>query len=56
MIKSRISTHRFRVGKNSYVVINIHQTTAARTEIGNALASNAVNVQIMKQAKGRRAK
>ncbi|MBW7459331.1 hypothetical protein ACFOLF_02840 [Paenibacillus sepulcri] len=49
MIRSRVKTYRYRTGKNQYIVINIFQTASAESTIGNALASNAVNVQILKK-------
>ncbi|WP_336773656.1 hypothetical protein [Paenibacillus sp. MMO-58] len=49
MIHQNVKTYRYRVGRNNYIVINISQTAKASAEAGNVLASNAVNVQIMKQ-------
>jgi hypothetical protein len=49
MTRSNIKTYRYRIGKNQYIVINIQQTAAATADIGNVLASNAVNVQIIKK-------
>lgn len=53
MTKTSIRKFKYRVGKNRYLIIKIVQSTVARTDQGNALASNAVNVSIFKQ-KGRR--
>ncbi|CAM3100364.1 hypothetical protein PALU110988_01395 [Paenibacillus lupini] len=44
-----VKTYRYRIGANNYIVINIYQSASATAEAGNVLASNAVNVQIMKQ-------
>ncbi|WP_435166321.1 hypothetical protein [Paenibacillus glycanilyticus] len=49
MIHQNVKSYRYRVGRNNYIVINIYQTAKASAEAGNVLASNAVNVQIMKQ-------
>ena len=46
--RSRIRTYKYKAGKNLYIVIKIQQLAAARTQVGNALASNAVNVQLFK--------
>ncbi|MEK4362190.1 hypothetical protein MKX68_06700 [Paenibacillus sp. FSL M8-0212] len=48
-----MKSYRYRIGKKQYIVIQIHQTAKGYADSGNVLASNAVNVQIMKQ-KGRR--
>ncbi|WP_406881802.1 hypothetical protein [Paenibacillus amylolyticus] len=48
-----MKSYRYRFGKKQYIVIQIHQTAKGYADSGNVLASNAVNVQIMKQ-KGRR--
>ncbi len=53
MIRSNVKTYRYRVGKNHYIIIKVNQLAVGRTEIGNVLASNAVNVQILKK-RGRR--
>ncbi|MGO4108358.1 hypothetical protein [Paenibacillus sp. YAF4_2] len=49
MNHQNVKTYRYRVGPNNYIVINIYQSASASAEAGNVLASNAVNVQIMKQ-------
>ncbi|SFE01212.1 hypothetical protein SAMN05216378_1970 [Paenibacillus catalpae] len=49
MIHQNVKTYKYRVGHNNYIVINIYQSASATAEAGNVLASNAVNVQIMKQ-------
>lgn len=49
MVDQKVKTYRYRVGRNNYIVIHIYQTASATAEAGNVLASNAVNVQIMKQ-------
>ncbi|MOA69465.1 hypothetical protein D3C78_1976700 [compost metagenome] len=55
MNRSNVKSYRYRVGKNQYIVIQIHQTAKGYAESGNVLASNAVNVQIIKEKKkGRR--
>lgn len=51
MVKTRVKTTRVRIGKNKFLVIQIFQTAVARTELGNALASNAINVKIAKNKK-----
>ncbi|WP_338590993.1 hypothetical protein V6669_04270 [Paenibacillus sp. Y5S-9] len=53
MTRSNVKSYRYRVGKKQYIVIQIHQTAKGYADSGNVLASNAVNVQILKQ-KGRR--
>ena len=51
MKDSYTKTYKYKVGKNHFFVIKIYQSAHARTENGNALASNAVNVKIFKPAK-----
>lgn len=53
MQRNEVKTYKYRVGKNSYVIINIYQSAAAHALQGNALASNAVNVQVLKKSKRR---
>ncbi|WP_440116420.1 hypothetical protein [Paenibacillus sp. QZ-Y1] len=53
MTRSNVKSYGYRVGKNQYIVIQIRQTAKGHADIGNVLASNAVNIQVMKQ-KGRR--
>ncbi|NIK79635.1 hypothetical protein FHS15_004796 [Paenibacillus castaneae] len=50
MIRSKIQTLRYRVGKNSYLIILIHQSAAASAQQGNVLASNAVNILMHKKS------
>ncbi|RCW48993.1 hypothetical protein [Paenibacillus prosopidis] len=54
MLRSKVETYKYRVGKNTYIVININQLAAANAEQGNVLASNALNVQILKKSKRKR--
>ncbi|TBL70411.1 hypothetical protein [Paenibacillus thalictri] len=49
MIKSNVKSYKYRVGKNTYLVIHIFQTANAQTDSGNVIASNAANIKIMKQ-------
>ncbi|MFE5322417.1 hypothetical protein ACFQ88_27440 [Paenibacillus sp. NPDC056579] len=49
--KTNVKTYKHRIGKNLYIVINISQSANAKTELGNALASNAVNVAVFKKQK-----
>lgn len=51
MNHNQVKTYRYRVGKNKFLVIKIFQAANASADSGNALASNAVNVQILKKAK-----
>lgn len=53
MIHTRVKSYKYRVGKNHYLVIKIFQSAHARADSGNVLASNAVNVKIMKKANRR---
>ncbi|MDF2923374.1 MAG: hypothetical protein K0R57_2288 [Paenibacillaceae bacterium] len=53
MLRSRIKSYRYKVGKNHYIVVQIHQSAIAKTHNGNALASNAANVKIFRK-NGRR--
>lgn len=48
---TRIRTFRRRIGRNRYLIIKIYQTAEARAASGNALASNALNIQIKKSGK-----
>ncbi|MFB5676636.1 hypothetical protein ACE3NQ_16270 [Paenibacillus terreus] len=54
MLKSDVKTYTYKVGKNNYIVINIFQSATAHADNGNVLASNAVNLKIYKNAKGKR--
>lgn len=54
MNRTRVKTFRHRIGKNRILVIKIFQNADARSNHGNALASNALNIKILKQLKGRR--
>jgi hypothetical protein len=51
MIRTHVKTYKHRVGKHTYVVVNIYQTAAAKAAQGNVLASNAVNVRIYRKRK-----
>ncbi|WP_192896615.1 hypothetical protein [Cohnella sp. AR92] len=53
MNRTRVKTFRYRVGDKHYLVIQIRQSASAHSFIGNALASNALNIKIAK-SKGRR--
>ncbi|MEK3724274.1 hypothetical protein [Paenibacillus sp. FSL H8-0034] len=53
MNRSEVKSYRYRVGKNHFLVIHIHQTATASSVQGNVLASNAVNVHISKKQKRR---
>ncbi|MFC5447890.1 hypothetical protein [Paenibacillus aestuarii] len=50
MVRSRVKTYRYRMGKNNFIVIKIYQSAKAAAEQGNVLASNALNIQIIKNA------
>ncbi|MFB9274717.1 hypothetical protein [Cohnella cellulosilytica] len=54
MNHTRVKSYRYRVGKNQYIVIQIYQHADAFAAQGNALASNALNIRISKQAQRRR--
>jgi len=49
--KTLVKTYRHRIGKNQYVIIYIYQIATAKTTQGNAVANNALSVQIVKQQK-----
>ena len=51
MNRTRVKTYRHRIGRNRYLVIKIYQTAKASADAGNALASNALNIQIAKTRK-----
>ncbi|MEW9700513.1 hypothetical protein [Paenibacillus sp. SI8] len=51
MVRSDVKTFRYRLGKDHVIVINIYQTATAKAKLGNVLASNAANVQILKKNK-----
>ncbi|MNR11959.1 hypothetical protein D3C85_1282840 [compost metagenome] len=53
MVRSRVKTYRYRVGKKNFIVIKVYQSTHAKAHSGNVLASNAVNVKIFKKSKRR---
>lgn len=48
MKRTYIKSYRYKIGKNHYIVLQIHQMAAATADSGNVLASNAVNVKIFK--------
>jgi len=51
---TRIKSYRYAIGKNQYIVIQIYQRADAHTGQGNALATNALNIQISKRSGRRR--
>ncbi|PYI56241.1 hypothetical protein [Paenibacillus flagellatus] len=51
MNKTLVKTYRHRVGKNQYVIIHIYQVATAEATQGNAVANNALSVQIVKHQK-----
>lgn len=53
MLRSNVKSYTYKVGKNNYIVLNIFQSAEATATQGNVLASNAVNVQILKKMKKR---
>lgn len=53
MTRSHAKVYRFQLGKKHVLVVKIVQSATAHTTRGNALASNAAAVQIVKKRKGR---
>lgn len=53
MIRNRVRTYKYRIGKNNFIIIKIYQSAVAKARMGNALASNAVNVKIFEKPKRR---
>ncbi|BCJ86931.1 hypothetical protein [Effusibacillus dendaii] len=51
MTRTQVKTHRFRIGKKTFIIVKITQMATAKVKRGNALASNAANVQIVKKRK-----
>ncbi|CAG7614520.1 hypothetical protein PAESOLCIP111_01718 [Paenibacillus solanacearum] len=51
MLRTQVKTYKHRVGKYHYLVIQIFQSAIAKADMGNVLASNAVNVKIFKSGK-----
>ncbi|MBP1962167.1 hypothetical protein [Paenibacillus aceris] len=51
MLRSKVKTYRYRIGKKNVIVIHIYQMARASAKMGNALASNALNIQIFKKPK-----
>ncbi len=49
MVRSNVKTVKYRVGKNNYLIINIYQSSEAKADNGNVLASNAATVQIFRK-------
>jgi hypothetical protein len=45
MTRTRVKTYRHRIGKNQYLVIQIYPLASAHADTGNALATNALNIQ-----------
>ncbi|MDD9267453.1 hypothetical protein ACFPES_10505 [Paenibacillus sp. GCM10023248] len=54
MLQSKVKTYRYRIGQKQFIVIKIYQTARASAKMGNALASNALNIQIFKKQKKRK--
>lgn len=54
MNRMLVKTYKYKAGKNQYIVIQIFQKAVWSVGHGNALASNAVNVKIFKNVKGRK--
>ncbi|MBO8164433.1 MAG: hypothetical protein H0Z34_12035 [Brevibacillus sp.] len=48
MDRNLVKTKKYKVGKNTFIVIKIFQRSVAKTEEGNALATNQANVKIFK--------
>ncbi|GKS14147.1 hypothetical protein YDYSY3_51470 [Paenibacillus chitinolyticus] len=46
MVHTKTNSYTYKVGKNTFLVIQIFQSAIAKTHAGNALASNAVNVKL----------
>lgn len=46
MNRNVVKTHRYKVGKNTLIIINIFQSAKANAKNGNAFASNLANVRI----------
>lgn len=53
LIRNRVRTYKYRIGKNNFIIIKIYQSAVAKARMGNALASNAVNVKIFEKPKRR---
>ncbi|UFJ39200.1 hypothetical protein LOK74_14095 [Brevibacillus humidisoli] len=49
MQRNLVKTKKYRVGKNTFIVIKIFQRAKAKTDEGNALATNQANVKIFKK-------
>mgnify|MGYP001164408663 CR=1 FL=1 len=49
MERNLVKTKKYRIGKNTYIVIKIFQKATAKTDEGNALATNQANVKIYKK-------
>ncbi|MNZ85769.1 hypothetical protein D3C78_1045730 [compost metagenome] len=53
MIRSKVKTLKFRIGKKKFLLIKIFQSAVAKAKHGNVLASNAATVKIVKKSKHR---
>lgn len=53
MLKTKVKTYKYQVGKNHFIVIKISQSAHASASNGNVLASNALNVKIFEPPKRR---
>ncbi|WP_164553379.1 hypothetical protein [Brevibacillus marinus] len=49
MERNLVKTKKYRIGKNTYIVIKIFQKATAKTDEGNAIATNQANVKIYKK-------
>lgn len=49
MIRTKVKTIRLKVGKKHVLIVKIFQNASAASDKGNAIATNALNVKILKQ-------
>jgi hypothetical protein len=51
MNQNKVKTYKYKIGKKTYVVIQITQSATAKSPWGNALASNQANVRVFTKKK-----
>lgn len=51
MRRNLVTTKKYKIGKNTYIVIKIYQKSSAHSDHGNVIATNQANVKIIKKKK-----
>lgn len=51
MKRNLVTTKKYKIGKNTFIVIKIFQKSTAHSDEGNVIATNQANVKIYKKKK-----